>query len=306
MIYKNKTKILGIPVHGLGDRIIPEVELQRFQIIENMLIAGTQGVKNCVFDDGLFSIDPETENTFIVTLKATGCSPSASGLVGGAYFFGSPVLSWKNLNRGYVYHLYLRGLNKTFEDPSSIAEVSSLYPIEGDNVLIAIADCRADVPKINTNPDGKVYSCDLAAHINDVENPHGRSVIQDKLYVREKICLYSPEGKGAEVEILVDGVAKQIPVNLLPGAALELAGRKVVTIDFLSLGSAGKIIEIPDINKVLFVQVSRRFSDNMDKVLGETMIGYYSEDPSLHLPSEFSVYNSGDSDIPLRALAYCW
>ena len=52
MTYKQKTPHLGIPVVGNRDRISPDVEMRKYTIIENMLIAGTQGLTEVVFDDG--------------------------------------------------------------------------------------------------------------------------------------------------------------------------------------------------------------------------------------------------------------
>lgn len=305
LTYKQSTHRLGIPVHDYGDRILPEVELRRFQIIENMLLAGTHGIRNAVFDDGLFSINQETDTTYVVTLSATGHEPSAKGLVSGTYFEASPSLSWKGLTKGFVHYLYLRGTSDIFVDASAVTEISSIYSLEGDNVLIAVADCHCDQPKVDPYPDGKLYVEDLGLHMNDVENPHGKIVIQDELFIRKKLALHSPEGESAEVEVLVDGKPVLVPAGALAGAAMELAGRKVVTVDFLSAGNLGRVVSVSDVGKILFVQVSRRFSGSMTGTLGETAVGYHGEDQQLHLPGEFSFYNSGDMDIPLRALVYC-
>jgi len=303
--YKQTTKRLGIPVLGNGDHIYPEVELRKYQIIENMLLAGTKGIRNAVFDDGLFSLSSETDSTFVATLMATGHEPSAKGIVAGTFFEAKPSLSWSGLKKGYFYFLYLRATNDIFMDASAVAEMSSLYTLEGDNVLLATADCRSDQPVLNPYPEGKLYSEDLGAHLCDVENPHGRVLIQDDLYIRNKLALHSPEGEQAQVEVLVDGKPVLVPAGALAAAALELAGRKVVTIDFLSAGSIGRIVSVPDVGKILFVQVCRRFSGSFSDSLGESAIGYFGEDQMLHLANEFSYYNSGDGDIPVRALVYC-
>ena len=303
--YKKATKRLGIPVHDYGDRLIPEVEMKRFQIIENFLLAGTHGVRNAVFDDGMFTIVRETDTTYSVSLRATGHAPSAEGMVGGAYFYASPILTWIELKKGYVHYLYLRGLSSVFENADAVVAISAIHPVEGDGVLMAIADCRNEPPTIDTNPDGKIYSEDLGAHISDVENPHGRTVIQDELYVRGKLALHSPEGDSAVVEVLVDGKPVEVPASALAGAALELAGRKVVTVDFTSAGPIGRVVEVSDVGKILFVQVSRRYVGKLEGALGESAVGYNGEDQQIHLANEFSFVNSGDKDIPLRALVYC-
>jgi hypothetical protein len=305
MKYKQCTKRLKIPVHGLGDHLWPETEMQRFQIIENMLLAGTKGVRNCVFDDGMFRLNPETETTYVATLQATGHSPSAIGMIAGAYFEAPPIITWSGLKKGYFYFLYLRGTSNTFENFNEVNPIFSSFTLEGDNLLMATADCRSEQPKLEPYPDGKLYSGDLAQHVNDVENPHGRELLQDVLYVREKLALYSPEGYPATVEVLIDGKPVEFPSSALPDAVAEIAGRKVVTVDFTSNGSTGRVIEMKDAGTILFVQASQRFDGKALKSLGDVAIGYFGEDQQIHLPNEFSFYNSGDSDVLIRALVYC-
>lgn len=305
MNYKQCTRRLKIPVHGNGDPLSPPVEMQRFQVIENMLLAGTKGIRNCVFDDGLFELNPDTDSTYVATLRATGHSPSAIGMVGGSYFEASPIISWTGLKKGYFYYLYLRATGKTFEDFNSVNAVSSQYTIEGDNLLMGTADCRSDQPKLEPYPDGKLYSGDLAQHVNDVENPHGRELLQDVLYVGQKLVLHSPEGNSAEIEVLVDGNPVTVPASAIPGAVAELAGRKVVTIDFETAGTAGRIIEVKDVGKIVYVHASRCLAKGLQGALGEAVVGYFGSDPALHLPNEFSFYNTGDSGLSMRALIYC-
>jgi hypothetical protein len=281
------------------------MELQRFQIIENMLLAGTKGVRNCVFDDGLLELNPETDSTYVATARATGHSPSVIGMVGGAYFEAPAIVTWPGLKKGYFYYLYIRGTNKTFEDFNEVKAVSSTYTVEGDNLLIATADCRSEQPKLEPYPDGKLYSEDLALHINDVENPHGRELLQDTLYVRQKLALYSPEGNPAIVEVLVDGKPVSVSPAAIPGAIAELAGRQVIVVDFETAGPAGRIIEVKSTAKIVFMQVSRSGNGKLVGSVGESAVGYFGVDPVLHLETEFSFYNTGDAGIPMRALIYC-
>jgi hypothetical protein len=305
MNYKQCTRRLKIPVHGMGDPLSPPVEMQRFQIIENMLLAGTKGVRNCVFDDGLFELNPETDSTYVATVRATGHSPSAIGMVGGAYFEAPPTVSWPGLKKGYSYYLYLRGNSATLENFNEVKAVSSTYALDGDNLLLAMADCRSEQPKLEPYPDGKLYSDDLARHVNDVENPHGRELLQDVLYVRQKLALYSPEGDSADIEVLVEGNPVTVPASAIPGAVAELAGRKIITVDFTTAGAGGRIIGVKEAATVIFVQVSRCFAGGILGTLGETAIGYFDSDSKLHAANEFSFYNTGDSGLPMRALVYC-
>ena len=305
MSYKQCTKRLKIPVHGNGDPLSPPVEMQRFQIIENLLLAGTKGVRNCIFDDGLFDLSPDTGSTYAATLRATGHSPSAVGMVGGAYFEAPPIIAWTGLKKGSFYYLYLRGTSKTFEDFNDVNAVLSMHALEGDNLLVGTADCRSDQPKLEPYPTDKLYVEDMIRHIGDTENPHGQTLLQDVLYVRQKLALYSPDGKPADIEVLVDGKPVTVPASAIPGAVAELAGRKVLTVDFDTAGAAGRIIEMKDAGKIVYVHVSRRSVGGIKGTLGETAIGYFGADPALHLANEFSFYNTGDVGLPMKALVYC-
>jgi hypothetical protein len=226
-------------------------------------------------------------------------------MVGGAYFEAPPTVSWTGLKKGYSYYLYLRGNSSTLENFNEVKAISSAYALDGDNLLLAVADCRSEQPKLELYPDGKLYSDDLARHVNDVENPHGRELLQDILYVRQKLALYSPEGESASIEVLIDGKPVTVPASAIPGAVAELAGRKVITVDFETAGIAGRIIEVKEETRVVFVQVSRCSTGGVRGVLGETSVGYFDTDPALHAANEFSFYNTGDSGLPMRALVYC-
>lgn len=302
-MYKQRTKLFGLPVIGLGDRIQPELELQKYQIIENLLVAGTQGVKNCVFDDGTFRLDRETDETYYVALSASGMSPSAHGIVGGAYFCAPARLKWEGLKNGYRYWLYLRGNPKTFEDPSEVRAVTSQYQLEGDVVLLATVDLGSETPVVNPNPDGKIYSEDLARHISDCENPHGRSLFQDELTVRSKLILHDGDDE-AEVEILKDGQPMSFPAASFAEAVSVLAGRRIEFMDVESPGSSGRLIEVKEAGAVRFVLASKVRGEKPFQV-GEVSVGYHGVDPNVNLPNEFMLYNDGAVGAPLRLMIFC-
>lgn len=302
-MYRQRTKLLGLPVIGLNDRIQPDLELQKYQIIENLLVAGTQGVKNCVFDDGTFRLDRETDETFYVSLSATGHSPSAHGIVGGAYFFAQSRIKWEGLAKGYIYWLYLRGNPKTFEIPSEVRTIASQYPLEGDVVLLAKVDLSSDPPSLDANPDGKIYSEDLARHISDCENPHGRTLHQDEVVVRNRLVLHD-DGSEAEVEMLKDGQPVSIPASAFAGAAAELAGRRVEFMDIESPGGTGRLVEVAGVGIVRFVSASNSRGASPVQV-GDITIGYHGIDPNVNLPNEFMIYNDGAAGASLRLMIFC-
>ena len=304
--YNRKTPLLGIPVPWYKDRIIPEVEFRRFCLIENMLIAGTQGVRTCVFDDGNYRLLPETDETYKVSLTATGPSPSASGIVGGAYFMAPSELIWSGLRKGFSNYLYLRATPKTYEDCSAVQTSTSehLLPM-ADALLLAFVDLRDEVPRLNTEPDGKVYSADVARHAMDNENPHGRRMYQDELVVTQKLILRGPEGAVPTIDVEIEGEVRTFPASAFPEALTELAGRQVEIQDFESAGPDGLVLKAKSGKTVIYVDIQRRVSGPFKGSVGEIGVGYHGEDASTDESSEYAVYNLGDSGLPMRAFVIC-
>jgi len=299
MSYSQKTPLFGIPVIGKGDKIQGSIEMRKYRIIENLLVAGTQGVKSCVFDDGDFTIESETDETCRVFLRATGASPSAHGIVGGAYFRSPPQMCWEGLSKGFRHYLYIRGDNRTFEEPSAVRVVASQRQLDSQNVvLLAEADLRDGIG-LELYPDGKLYSSDLARHVQDSQNPHGRKLEQDEIEVRRCLKLHSA-GVNAEVEMLVDGEMVAFPAGALPEAMSVISGRKVTVIDFVSGGPTGITVKVDGVGTVSYVSAHR--TGRIEGVLGETSVGYFSDAGEATSPDEFIFYNSGDVNILLRAV----
>jgi len=190
MKYKQKTRRLGIPVVGYDDCILPEMELKKYQIIESMLLAGLKGAVNAIFNEGDMTVRKGENGKFSVILSATGAHPSATGSSGGAYFEAPSSVVWDGLDDGYSYFLYLKGSQKTFEEPSEVRPVSSprrMY--DNTSVLIARVDLKGETPFLDRYPEGKISARDLAAHVTDTENPHGEILMQDVVVVRKKIVI---------------------------------------------------------------------------------------------------------------------
>jgi len=285
--YKHKTKFLGIPVVGEGDRIWPEVELRKYQIIENLLLAGLKGTQNCIFDEGDMALETKEDGTFFAIMRPYGVKPTLEGMVGGAYFMVSDALVWENLLAGKIYYLYVIRTAHTFSDASSVRTMSSEYqPDTRMAVLIGVADLR-DKPVLDRNPDGKVCSVDLAKHLTTKENPHG-DLVQDEVTVRRKLVL--GDGQGTDVVIQTGNERITVPVSCLVPS--------VVT--FETKGEEGVIITSSA--RVAFVLASR-VSGKTGNV-GEISVGYYGQDTKVPNEQSFVVYNNGDAGIPMKALVY--
>lgn len=286
--YKQRTKVLGIPVVGNGDHIWPETELMKYQIIENMILAGTKGIKNCLFEEGDLSIEKRPDGKFAVVLRATGQSPSAIGIVSGAYFEAPSRLDWEGLEPGKCYFLYLAGGPRTKIDPSLVRTTASEHErkeLEKTSILIGKADLRGDNAVLDRYPDGKLYARDLARHVSDSENPHGERQYQDELVVRKRLVLSAQDGAG--LEIVAEGGSRCVPASSVIPSVME----------FITAGPAGVVLTA--VAPVMFVSTSRVHIGNDEAKLGEVSIGYGDANNQ-----SFSVHNTGDAGIQMRALIF--
>jgi hypothetical protein len=292
--YKHKTNHFGIPVLGFKDRIDPELEMRKYTIIENMLIAGTYGLSEVVFDDGSYLIENDGDE-YLVKLIAGGSYPSAQGIVGGFYFHADPELVWRGLKNGFKYYLYLRATHKTPYECNAIRTVSSNLPLGKGSLLLAEIDLRDETPQLELNPDGKVYSTDVARHASDSSNPHGRIITQDEIVLEKRLSFQQNS------VISINGI--DMPIDTFSQTVSQVAGRRVEKIDFYSGGSSGVVLKASC--KIFSVHVSRRVVEGFNGIVGEIGIGYFGEDNSIDTEKEFSVYNNGDTNIPLRSLVIC-
>ena len=200
-LYKQRTKVLGIPVTGYGDKIWPEVELKKYQLIENMLLAAMKGIESCLFEEGDMTLSRQEDGQFSVALHPQGVTRSAVGILGGTYFSAPPSVEWNNLRVGRVHYLYLAKTPKTFTDPSSVRTLTSEFTKDAKNMLLmGVADLRSDPPTLERYPDEKLYTSDLAEHLVDSDNPHGDTVLQNELVVVKKLSLEK------DAELTIGGV----------------------------------------------------------------------------------------------------
>jgi hypothetical protein len=162
--YAQRTPRLGIPVPGYDQPIWPELELKKWTIVENLLLAGIRGLNNCVFYEGHVSLNKEEDGTFSVTVERASHGHSLTGIVAGKYFEASRVLKWPDLAAGRQYYLYVTATEKTFSDPTAIRPVTLLHSVSSrSRLLVAHVDLRKDDPEVNSHPDGKHYSDSMVA-----------------------------------------------------------------------------------------------------------------------------------------------
>jgi hypothetical protein len=286
--YKQRTKILKIPVVGTDDHIIPEVELRKYQIIENMLLACLKGMKNCVFEEGVFSVVPNYDK-FSVFLRARGSDFCAIGIAGGAFFAAPSSLEWPSLEKGRKYFLYISGGSNTFVESCDVRATAIQHEKRmSASVLMATIDLTGNEPVLNTNPDTKIYTTDLGLHVSDSENPHGEQMIQNELCIRHRIII--GEESDAILEIRSAGETIEMPASLLVPK----------TIEFTSAGMTGIVLKT--VAKVSSVIVSRK--GKPDKQVSEIGIGYFGDDSTVPDNKSFIVYNSGEAGIPMKATIF--
>ena len=298
MPYGQKTSILGIPVVDNGDRIDPSTEMQKYRIIENLLVAGLEGKSNCVFDDGEFSVSIDANGSCSVSVHpGGGCRFSIFGMVGGSYFqipFGD---SWTGLEKGKTHYLYVVGSSETFEFPEKVSLKSFLRPVAfSGQILIAVLDFTGELPVLDSNPPGKVYSEDILKHVIDSKSPHGYVLEQKTLNITEALVIK----KGAKLLIEVDDG------TLIPYRAPAASLNEFKQVDILSPGPSGVTVSFSDASKIFFAHASATHSQSSASlVVGDISFGYNGSDPSADSPDEIVVYNSGDAGVPNRVCAYC-
>ena len=280
--YRQQTKMLRLPVVGDGDRFDPALELRKYQIIENMLLAGMKGLRNCLFSEGDIILQKQPDGTFTVSLLA-----GATGIVGGAYFSSPSQMQWAGLQTGRTHYLYLTGTPNTIVDPSQMRTAQTEHrnkDMENSAILMAKVDLRNE-PSLDRYPTGKLYSRDLAKHSSDSDNPHGESMSQDELIVRKKLVLSAQDGAGLEIRVK-DGSVFIPAASIIPSV-----------MDFTTAGPSGAAMTA--MTPVAFVMVSRVHTGDLTAKLGEVSIGYDDANNQC-----FSVFNTGDAGILMRALIF--
>ena len=161
--YKQKTKSLGIPVLGYKDGISPEVELRKWQLVENLLLAATRSFRNCIFQEGIWSVrDLGEEYRVGLAADSINLKPSISGVMKGVYFEGGPSIVWDGLSKNTRSYLYIAPKKETRFNPRAIRSYSREATMGlREEMLVAIFD--GTTGQIEKYPQGKVYSESLSA-----------------------------------------------------------------------------------------------------------------------------------------------
>ncbi len=214
--YGKVTSHYKMPAYGVGDIINPDLEFDKLQSLENQLLAGTKGIKCCVFEDGNYSLSKETEKEYKVGLTGTGRKKAACGIVNGVYFEESSKMSWEGLKVGYVHYLYIAPTAKLFRDKNAYRLFSSKVKRDGfkDACLMATVDLKSGVEEVNTRPVGKVSSMDIVSHSYSEENPHGKNLFQNIITISEKLNFAVSENKSSSDSIITirDERNSKVPV----------------------------------------------------------------------------------------------
>ena len=294
--YKQATKHFNIPVPGWDDGIWPELELLKWQMIENMLLAAMRGNVNAIFREGDLRVIQEKDGTFTAMLSATGNEPSVQGSVGGAFFEAASTVLWKGLEVGQSYYLYVQGTTKTFYEASNISLVSSVIRLVNKYVtLVAKIDLTGEKIEIDRNPPGKINARDLAQHVLDYDNPHGSQLSQDELLIRKHLAI--GVGNDADIEFDVNGNVIHLPLSKI----VSVLNETKTFVDFLSGGIKG--ITLCAERKIVFATVVK-IGEITTKV-GEINIGFFGVNPNVQNQNQIIVYNSGEEGIPMRAMILC-
>jgi len=282
MKYRKYTPFFKIPVICADQTVSEQEEWRKYNIIENQLLAGTKGVKCCVFEDGHYRIVDNVDGTFTVMLVGTGQHVALEGILNGGYCFSKNPVLWENLRGGRIYHLYVSYTKKLYEDETAfgiIAKEATPYSYEIPTYLyLAKFDATGGKPVVDSFPDGKVYANDIAVHANDTTNPHGTHQVQDQLTIRNQLQF------GERLLLNENG----------SGELNDVLQRKFLAAQTTSGGKEGRKIDLPkSVTKILNVSVNEMCWEGQGPIfsLGEVAINYN--------PALFTVYNGGVAGLPI-------
>lgn len=307
--YKNKTEFYGIPVIGKDQRLSEQEELKKFNIIENQLLAATKGVMCCVYEEGCYHLVDNIDGTYTVMLMSTGQNVALEGVVRGGYCYSKDPILWEVLRKGRVYHLYVAYTDKLYQDEYAFAVTSAEIPWAKDlmNYLyLAKVDLTQNEPILDTNPDGKIYSNDIACHVSDKINPHGEEVMQDSLIIK-KLVLQKDDGSNV---VLLNSSGGGVLNGLIGEREIDRSvmeihipsnkGLKKVmhetNFELVSGGKNGIDFNVPGCHEVVSVNVSEKVSGVLPSFkLGQVAVDYGRS-------NLVKIYNSGDEGISMSVI----
>jgi hypothetical protein len=288
--YKFKTEFYGIPVVGQGDRIKSSVEKDKWTIVENQLLAANKGIFCSVFEEGEYRLVNNMNGSFTVMLSGTGQNWALMGILNGGLIHSNDPILWEGLRADTDYWLYAIYREGMFQNPKYFERSARQIRMSEDaRRFLLLAKLNKD-GTIDTNPPGKVYSRDVATHVNDSDNPHGETLNQKEIVTRTvKHQVLDQYGQTVDRTIFngVDGVLDRV------------ARRGVVSIDTETIGPAGTKVLIPGAVRILHAHAQERVVVGVPLTfnLGQVVAAHTMDGLE---PNGVMVYNSGSSGVPIR------
>jgi len=286
MSYKGKTSFFGIPVAGKGQKISSKEEKRKANIIENQLLASQRGVKCCVFEDGEYNAIQHGDGTYTIILSAVGFNKALEGIVNGGYVKSNSSVKWIGLEKGKIYYLYIKYTDKLYENPEAF--ITKALPKKKDSsvssfLFLAVVNLTKGKPRINSNPDGKVYAQDIEGHVNDYTNPHGNSLYQENITVMKELRFEKGSGKDKKT------------ISVLNENNIDDFIIKTTVIDAYSGGKNGVSIVIDNAEEILSAHVVQ-LKDNIEsRYVGDVLIGLSGTDGKVTSKNQVIIYNENDN-----------
>ena len=190
-MYSKKTKFYGIPYISKLERMEGKEEEKAAIIIDNMLYAATFGVGKALFEDGKYSLSLQDDGLYELIITPYD-GYSFLGILNYALFLSKNTKHIYNLRSGRKYYIYAVYKEDLRTDPENFYLKATTIPFVSNStisLLLATVDLTGIEGKIDENPEGKEYSNNISAHINDYTNPHGRKIYQDQLEITKELIL---------------------------------------------------------------------------------------------------------------------
>lgn len=190
MAYQKKTKHYSLPYLSDGEKLEGAWEERAMKMIDNALFAGNLGVARALFDDGTYKLKKDGDKKY--SLSIIPCANySVIGIVHYRLFYYEDILEFPNIYNGHKYYIYISYSSELDVDPTKFLKTVSMdkKPDIDNNVLLAEIDLTGSEPIINEMPDSKVYADEIFAHTKDQNNPHGRTLYQDKLKITDALMV---------------------------------------------------------------------------------------------------------------------
>lgn len=270
MAYKQKTKHFTFPVLGYGDTILPETELAKWQLVENLFMACLRGEKTAIFCEGDLILRRDRENGLIYAkMESVGNGIICNGIAAGRYFEAKSPIIWGPLHENGFYYLYISTTTDTVTDYSKFnAYVSNTRSPSGNVVLIATIDMRNETYLIDRYPEGKNAPLALNRHIEDNTNPHGELLRQTNLVVENTIETQNIKADTIVAETLILG-DKELRIG-------DSRIMKFTTMNNVTIIPGVNVLECGKNRSVVFVQ-SLNGGNNLEFLLGSLSNGKYDD-----------------------------